>query len=179
MVKKRIGILCGGCSAEHEVSLQSAKNIFDAIPPDKYEPVLAGIDKNGKWLLQKLNSGVSDFFLNADDPEKIRINPDSGTPAALLPGSGGVFAHIDGSGMKTSVDAVFPILHGPQGEDGSVQGLLKISGVPFVGASVLGSALCMDKEAMKRMLNSAGLPIAKYIALISIDQAPAFDLVVN
>jgi D-alanine-D-alanine ligase len=179
MTKKRIGILCGGCSAEHEVSLQSAKNIFDAIPAFKYQPVLVGIDKSGKWLLQKLNSAVSDFFLNADDPEKICLNPDSGTPAALLPGSGGVFAHIDGSGMKTSVDVVFPILHGPQGEDGSVQGVLKTSGVPFVGSSVLGSALGMDKGAMKQMLSSAGVPIAKYMALASIDEAPAFDVAVN
>jgi D-alanine-D-alanine ligase len=179
MVKKRIGILCGGCSAEHEVSLQSAKNIFDAIPNDKYDPIFIGIDKNGKWLLQKINSVASDFFLNADDPENICLNPDCGTPTALLPGSGGVFAHINEGGMKTSVDAVFPILHGPQGEDGSVQGVLKTSGVPFVGSSVLGSALGMDKEAMKRLLCSAGIPIVKYITLASINETPPFGVVVN
>ncbi|MDR2096932.1 MAG: D-alanine--D-alanine ligase [Spirochaetaceae bacterium] len=177
MTKKRVGILFGGCSAEHEVSLQSAKNIFEAIDIDKYEPVLIGIDKSGKWLLEK-SGAVSDFLLNADDPKRISLNQ-NGTPAALMPGSGGVFAHIDGSGMKTSVDVVFPILHGPLGEDGSVQGVLKTAGVPFAGSSVLGSAVGMDKDVMKRLLHSAGIPISKYITINSIDEIPVFDALVK
>jgi D-alanine-D-alanine ligase len=178
MAKTRVGILFGGCSAEHEVSLQSAKNIFDAIDLDKYAPFLIGIDKNGKWMLKREDCDVADFLLNADDPQKICLNQ-NGIPAALLPGSGGIFAHIDGSNKKTSVDVIFPVLHGPLGEDGSVQGILKTAGVPFVGSSILGSAVGMDKDVMKQLLYSAGIPIAKYIRLNSIKELPLFDMVVT
>jgi D-alanine-D-alanine ligase len=176
MTKKRVGILFGGCSAEHEVSLQSAKNVFDAIDRDKYEPVLIGIDKNGKWLLE--DSGGGEFLLDADNPQKIRLNP-NGKPVVLLPASGGVFAHIDETGKRTSVDVIFPILHGPLGEDGAIQGLLKLANVPFVGVSVLGSAVGMDKDVMKRLLHEAGIPIAKYITVHSRDIIPDFSIIVK
>jgi D-alanine-D-alanine ligase len=177
MGKKAVGILFGGCSAEHEVSLQSAKNIFDAIDRDRYEAVPIGIDKDGKWLLYEAEGGTG-FLLNADDPKRISLNP-GGTPAALLPGLGGILAHIDGSGRKTRVDVIFPILHGPLGEDGSVQGLLKTAGVPFVGASVHGSAIGMDKDLMKRLLREADIPLAKYIVLRSASEIPGYDTVVK
>jgi D-alanine-D-alanine ligase len=174
MARKCVGILFGGCSAEHEVSLQSAKNIFDAIDRNKYEAVPIGIDKGGKWLLY--GSGAA-FLLNADDPKNIRLNPD-GALVALLPGAGGVLAHIDGGG-RTKVDVIFPILHGPLGEDGAIQGLLKTAGVPFAGTSVLGSAIGMDKDVMKRLLREAGVPLAKFITLHSEAEIPAFDAVVE
>jgi D-alanine-D-alanine ligase len=170
-VKKRVGILFGGCSAEHEVSLQSAKNVLDALDTAKYEPVLIGIDKSGRWMLP---ASASDFLLDADDPKRVRLNP-RGTPAVLAPASGGTLFHLDGSGRKTLVDVVFPILHGPLGEDGAVQGLLKLAGVPFVGASVLGSAVGMDKDVMKRLLREAGIPTAKHITLNSEEKTPAFS----
>jgi D-alanine-D-alanine ligase len=176
MSKKRVGILFGGCSAEHEVSLQSAKNVFDAIDRVKYEPVLIGIDKNGKWLLED-SGGPDEFLLDADDPKKIRLNP-NGKPVALLPGAGGVLAYIDEAGKKTHVDVIFPILHGPLGEDGAIQGLLKLAGVPFAGVSVLGSAVGMDKDVMKRLLREAGIPTAKYRTLHSRDSIPDFNTLV-
>jgi D-alanine-D-alanine ligase len=177
MIKKKIGILFGGCSAEHEVSLQSAKNVFDAIDRNKYEPVLIGISKSGKWMIED-SSGRTEFLLNSNDPQKICLNPD-GIPAVLLPASGGTFVHLDDTSKETSVDVIFPILHGPLGEDGSVQGLLKLADVPFVGVSVLGSAVGMDKEVMKRLLISEGIPVAKYITIYAKDEIPDFGAVVK
>jgi len=174
--KLRVGILFGGKSAEHEVSLQSAKNVFDAIDRDKYEPVLIGIDKTGRWLL----SGESRFLLDADDPKLIKLNPSS-DPVVLVPQGGGTLANLPGGKNETetpapgSIDVVFPILHGPFGEDGTVQGLLKIAGIPFVGADVLASAAGMDKEVMKRLLRDAGLPIGKFQVLRSGEDIPCYD----
>jgi D-alanine-D-alanine ligase len=177
MTKKCVGILFGGCSAEHEVSLQSAKNIFDAIDRDKYKAVPVGIDKSGKWLLYDADSGTG-FLRNVDDPKKISLGP-NGTPVALLPGSGGELAHIDGSGGKTRVDVIFPVLHGPLGEDGAIQGLLKTACVPFVGTPALGSAIGMDKDVMKRLLRDAGIPLAKFITLHSTAEIPGYDTIVK
>ncbi|GHV37544.1 D-alanine--D-alanine ligase [Spirochaetia bacterium] len=170
MAKKlNVGILFGGKSAEHEVSLQSAKNVYDAIDRDKYNPILIGIDKSGRWLL---NEG-SHFLLNADDPKNIRLNQ-SGSAVALVPQSGGAISNLTTLKDSGAVDVVFPILHGPFGEDGTVQGLLKLADIPFVGAGVLGSAAGMDKDVMKRLLRDAGIPIGKFIALKSHEKVPPF-----
>ena len=122
--KLKVAILFGGKSAEHEVSLQSAKNVYDAINRDKYEPLLIGIDKSGRWLL----NDESKFLLNADDPRLISLNPSS-DEVALLPQGGGAIANLSTHDRKAAVDVVFPILHGPLGEDGTVQGLLKLAEV--------------------------------------------------
>jgi D-alanine-D-alanine ligase len=157
--KTRVGILFGGKSAEHEVSLQSAKNILEAIDRDKYEVTLIGIDKNGKWSL----FDDSSYLLNADDPKKISLGPAS-REVTLNPGSRyNNLTGISDTPSAGSVDVIFPVLHGPFGEDGTVQGLLKLAGIPFVGASVLGSAVGMDKDVMKRLLREAGLPIGKFL----------------
>jgi len=163
--KITVGILFGGKSAEHEVSLQSAKNIYDAIDRSKFEPVLIGIDKGGKWLL----SDASRFLLNSGDPRNISLNPE-GSPTALTPASEGLLL----SAAACKLDVVFPILHGPFGEDGTVQGLLKLAGVPFVGTDVLGSAVGMDKDVMKRLFRDAGLPIGKFLVLKSHNTIPPF-----
>ncbi|GHU83249.1 D-alanine--D-alanine ligase [Spirochaetia bacterium] len=160
--KINVGILFGGKSAEHEVSLQSAKNVFDAIDREKYNPILIGIDKSGRWLL---NRGA-DFLLNADDPRRIRLNTSSDS-VALIPRSGGVISNLTTHKEDTAVDVIFPILHGPFGEDGTVQGLLKLADIPFVGAGVLGAAVGMDKDVMKRLLRDGGLPIGKFLVLCS------------
>ncbi|TSC82298.1 MAG: D-alanine-D-alanine ligase [Parcubacteria group bacterium Gr01-1014_20] len=157
--KIRVGILFGGKSAEHEVSLQSAKNVVDAIDKEKYEVVLIGIDKFGKWLLPN----KAQFLLNASDPKLIKLNKENVESVALVPQSGGELTNLSSEGTVAGVDVVFPILHGPFGEDGTVQGLLKLAGVPFVGAGVLGSAVGMDKDVMKRLLRDAGLPIANFL----------------
>ncbi|MDR2864424.1 MAG: D-alanine--D-alanine ligase [Spirochaetaceae bacterium] len=173
MAKLKVGILFGGRSAEHEVSLQSAKNIFDAIDRNKFEPVLIGIDKHGKWLFEQ----AEHFLLNSADPKNIALNP-QGSPVAIVPQSGGFISNIDQRESDFTLDVVFPILHGPFGEDGTVQGLLKLADIPFVGSSVLGSALGMDKDVMKRLLRSEGIPIGKFIVLHDYEEMLSYDKVV-
>ncbi len=157
--KIRVGILFGGRSSEHEVSLQSAKNIIEALDKEKYEPVLIGIDKQGKWHL----NDQANYVLNETNPELIKLNA-SNVTVALLPGwsNGSVVDTQTGSSI-TSVDVVFPVLHGTYGEDGSVQGLLKLADVAFVGADILGSAIGMDKDVAKRLLRDAGVPVARFV----------------
>ncbi|MDL2229740.1 D-alanine--D-alanine ligase [Treponema sp. OttesenSCG-928-L16] len=172
--KIRVGILFGGKSAEHEVSLQSAKNVYDAIDRDKYDPVLIGIDKRGRWIL----NDASRFLLNADDPKHISLNT-AGEAVALIPQSGGALSNPGSLKSGQQIDVVFPILHGPFGEDGTVQGLLKLADLPFVGASVLGSAVGMDKDVMKRLLRDSGIPIARFIALKSHEKPTPFGTAVE
>jgi D-alanine-D-alanine ligase len=157
----RVGILCGGKSAEHEVSLRSARNIMEAIDKDKYEVVLIGISKEGRWF----KMGSARFLLRADDPMSISLNR-MGEQVAVLPGEKvePFLALSDGSSVG-SVDVVFPVLHGPFGEDGTVQGMLKLLNVPFVGSGVLSSAVAMDKDVTKRLLRDAGIPVAKFRVL--------------
>lgn len=158
MGKIHVGILFGGKSAEHEVSLQSAKNVIAALDKDKYDITLIGIDKQGQWYL----NDQSRFLLNAHDPKTIALDK-SGKSVTLVPGSAGqpLMAVSDRSSVGP-IDVVFPILHGTCGEDGTVQGLLKLANLPFVGAGVLGSAVGMDKDVMKRLLRDAGIPVAKF-----------------
>lgn len=158
--KIRVGILFGGKSAEHEVSLQSAKNVIEAIDKNKYEIILLGIDKNGKWYLNK----TSDFLLNAHNPKLIALNK-SDDPVALVAGEkNDQLVSLSDHQIMEPVDVIFPVLHGTYGEDGTIQGLLKLAGVPFVGAGVLGSAVGMDKDVMKRLLRDAGIPNADFVS---------------
>ena len=171
--KIRVGVLCGGRSAEHEVSLQSAKNVVEAIDTSKYEVVLIGIDKSGQWSLS--------------DPSRLAIEASQGSlPAfeetgadetvALVPrasGSGQLVRPGDPSVVE-ALDVVFPVLHGTYGEDGTVQGLLKLADVAFVGAGVLGSSVGMDKDVMKRLLRDAGLPGPKFVC-VTAAQRDAVD----
>ena len=163
--KIRVGILFGGKSAEHEVSLQSAKNVIEAIDREKYEVVLIGLDKQGRWLL----NDTSEFLLNTNNPKLIKLNAASDS-VALIPQSNGTISNLSNHGTDLSVDVVFPLLHGPFGEDGTVQGLLKLANVPFVGAGVLGSAIGMDKDVMKRLLKEAGIPIGKFLVFRASDE---------
>jgi len=172
--KINVGILFGGKSAEHEVSLQSAKNIIDALDKDKYNPILIGIDKTGKWKL----ADTTNFLTNIDDPTLIQLNELSDS-AALIPQSSGKTYNLSKNNQDISIDAVFPILHGPFGEDGTVQGLLKLANIPFVGAGVLGSAVGMDKDVMKRLLRDSNITIGKFITLKSEDVMPEYDDIKN
>lgn len=151
--KIKVGIIFGGKSAEHEVSLQSAKNIIEAIDKNKYDPVCIGIAKNGEWFLHDNEK----IFLNASDPKLIVLNAIGGRRVALIPQSEGKIT------SDITIDVAFPILHGTFGEDGTMQGLLKLADIPYVGAGVLGSAVGMDKDVMKRLLRDAGIPIAKFL----------------
>ncbi len=167
--KINIGILFGGKSAEREVSLQSAKNIFDAIDKEKYNPILISIDKTGKWLL----NNESNFLLNVDD-QSTKFNQ-AHDEVVLIPQSGGKIYNFANQDDNLVIDVIFPILHGPFGEDGTVQGLLKLANLPFVGSSVLGSAVGMDKDVMKRLLRDANISIGRFIAIQSHESIPDFQ----
>jgi D-alanine-D-alanine ligase len=171
--KIRLALLFGGQSAEHEVSLQSACSIFQAVDKDKYEIILIGIDKNGRWLL----FDQSDYLLNANNPKQISLSQ-NGRPIVLATNQSGRWQlQLESHQSLPSVDIVFPVLHGPYGEDGTIQGFLKLAHIPFVGAGVLGSAVAMDKEVTKRLLNQAGLPTGSYICLKRPNKTPSFQKV--
>lgn len=149
--KINVAILFGGRSAEHEVSIRSAQNVYEAIDKEKYQPILIGIDKVGQWLL------------NSDQNLKTLFVDNNGDRVALIPGSNGQLLNFSKPDQKLNVDVVFPVLHGPFGEDGTIQGLLKLANIPFVGAGILGSAVGMDKDVMKRLLKEADIPVAKFL----------------
>lgn len=153
--KINLALIFGGKSAEHEVSIQSAMNIFSALDKKKYDIILIYIDKNGKWRLVK-HFKIFDIIGNAS------IKKFLGDEITFIPQGQGKFINLK-SFKVAKVDVVFPILHGPFGEDGSVQGLFEIADVPYVGASILGSAVGMDKDVMKRLLRDAGVPITKFL----------------
>lgn len=160
--KLRVAVVFGGRSAEHEISLLSARFVVESLDRHRFEPILVGIDKTGRWLLQEeaLILGA------ARDPRLVRLNqamPDVTLAAHTTPGGEASLA-IGGRGTA-GVDVVFPVLHGPMGEDGTVQGLLELAGVPYVGAGVLGSAVGMDKDVMKRLLAAAELPVLPWVTL--------------
>ncbi|MFP4302687.1 MAG: D-alanine--D-alanine ligase [Spirochaetaceae bacterium] len=160
MKKIRVALLFGGRSAEHEVSLQSARNVLEAMDKEKYEPVLIGIDRDGAWHLR----GESLSLLHAEDPKLVQLNKAS-HPVALVSGSEeGAIVDLTGGTERQQVDVLLPILHGPYGEDGSVQGLAKLANVACVGADILGSAVGMDKDVAKRLLRDAGIPVARHQA---------------
>ncbi|HEV3186372.1 MAG TPA: D-alanine--D-alanine ligase family protein [Xanthobacteraceae bacterium] len=167
--KLRVALLFGGRSAEHDVSLMSAANVFRALDQARYEVVPIAVARGGAWMLCPLIDGCFPAEVPADGPL-----------VTLLPGGGGrlVVASSDPAvAAPAPVDVIFPVLHGPFGEDGSVQGLAELSGVPFVGASVFASAAAMDKDAAKRLLRDAGLPIARFRALAPGDTPTFAELV--
>jgi D-alanine-D-alanine ligase len=157
MSKIRVGIIFGGKSAEHEISLQSAKNVIDALDKNKYEPVLIGIDKTGKWYLNE----ESKFLLDTGYSETIKISDEKNNEVAFAPESSGELMNLHENKSGKKIDVVFPILHGPFGEDGTIQGLLKLANIPFVGSGVLGSAVGMDKDVSKRLTARCRYPGCK------------------
>ncbi|HRI65362.1 MAG TPA: D-alanine--D-alanine ligase family protein [Polyangium sp.] len=156
--KLRVAVLFGGRSAEHEISLLSARNVVQALDRDRFEPMLIGIDKNGRWLLQQ----EAMLLAAARDPRLAKLEQSASSVSLLAhPGDRGEAALTVG-GASEAIDVVFPVLHGPMGEDGCIQGLLELAGVPYVGSGVLGSAVGMDKDVMKRLLAQAEIPIVPY-----------------
>ena len=170
----RVGVLFGGESPEHEVSLQSAKNVIEAIDRDRYDVVLIGIDHRGRWRL----ADESGFLRNASDPRRIRL-PVGATPLAVACGRDPEIVPLAPGDPLPPLDVVFPVLHGPMGEDGAVQGLLRLAHLPFVGPGVLGSAVCMDKDVAKRLLRDAGIPVAPFLTVSDREEAPAWTEVVE
>jgi D-alanine-D-alanine ligase len=146
--------------------------VADAIDKNKYNPILIGIDNTGKWFL----CDTQNFLLDAEDPKRIRLNAGR-AEAALIPQSGGSVLNLLEAKTGATIDVAFPILHGPFGEDGTAQGLLKLANLPFVGSGVLGSAIGMDKDVMKRLLRDAGIPVGKFMAVKSHEEVPPFDTI--
>jgi D-alanine-D-alanine ligase len=148
MSKVRVAIICGGKSSEHEISCISANGILNAIDRSTFEPVLIGITKSGKWLL--LPEDTSFIIQNGALPTV----PESGLEISIT--SQGLFS----GGKNLAIDVVFPILHGPYGEDGTIQGLFEMIGLRYVGSGVLASAVSMDKSYSKPFFAAAGLKVA-------------------
>jgi D-alanine-D-alanine ligase len=170
MSRIRVGLLCGGQSAEHEVSLQSVQNIIDALDTTRFDVVVIAIDKNGRWYL--CDSGQ--FLRHAHDPSRVTLRAEGLERVMLPPWSSPGFISAKSGQLRAQVDVLFPVLHGPYGEDGTIQGMLKLSQVPFVGAGVLASALTMDKVFAKRLLREAGIPHAAGRG-IHRDENPSFQ----
>ncbi len=191
----RVGVLFGGRSGEHEVSLLSAASVLKAIDRTRFEVVPIGITKQGRWLV----SGDAERLLTGDFPDTGNLragDPQHTAPAALLAkgegvivppmpaaegGRGGTLVPFERDASSLSpahdvlqLDVVFPVLHGTFGEDGTIQGLFELAGLAYVGSGVLGSATGMDKEVMKRLFLAAGLPITKHVTFLRQEwqQAP-------
>jgi D-alanine-D-alanine ligase len=186
MKKLRVGGLFGGRSGEHEVSLLSAASVFHAIDKEKYEVVPIGITKDGRWL----TSADAENLLTGKlvlEPRQLRAgDPDTTSPAAVLARGEAVVVppepvhrqtglvpfQTDAALMRRAsdrainVDVIFPVLHGTFGEDGTIQGLLELADIPYVGAGVLGSAAGMDKDIMKSLFMASGLPIVKHVTIL-------------
>ena len=157
MEKIHVALVFGGVSAEHEISLLSARNVLDAIDKDRYEIILLAIDKQGRWF-------TCSGFPVGNPGGALRIDQCTDPVMIGFQGNDRLFVLKEGQWKPLRVDVFFPILHGPYGEDGTIQGLFRILRVPFVGCDVMGSAAGMDKVVMKRLLSEAGIPIGKYLS---------------
>src|SRR5258708_7155758 len=182
MKKLKVGILFGGRSGEHEVSLLSAASVLKAINQERYEVVPIGITKEGRWL----TPAHAERLLRGEKPPEesgrhLRAGDPQTTPGAAVlargesvivppvPQSHGLIP-FESAGRAAEhsidVDVIFPVLHGTFGEDGTIQGLLELADIPYVGAGVLGSAAGMDKDVMKKLFAASGLPIVKHVTFL-------------
>ncbi len=150
----RVGVLFGGRSGEHEVSLVSAASVIRGLDPDKYEAVPIGITKDGHWLVGQGAVKMLPEVLKGGRRVMLTADP---TEAALVP--------LDRGAGAQRLDVIFPVLHGTFGEDGTIQGMLDLAGLPYVGAGVLGSAIGMDKDVAKRLCQAAGIPVVPWVTV--------------
>lgn len=163
--RTRVAVICGGASAEHEVSLASARNIVAALDRERFEVYVIGIDKAGVWHA----ADADDFVHHPDDPRHIALKAETGA-LAIVPGrEAGQLVDADTGAVALAIDVAFPIVHGPTGEDGTLQGILRAANIACVGAGVLASAAAMDKDIAKRLLRDAGLTIAPFEVVTAAD----------
>ncbi len=169
--KLRVAILFGGRSAEHDVSRASAANVLRSLDPERYETVLVGITRDGRWLPADAGNG-------AGTGATALVVPEDGPQLSFFPGGRGRVLLAPGADQAVrelpAIDAVFPVLHGPHGEDGTVQGALELADVPYVGSGVVGSAVSMDKDVAKRLIRDAGLPTSRFMT-VSAASAVSYD----
>jgi len=151
--KLRVALIAGGRSSEHEISLASARSVLEALDPERYDVVNLAIGRDGRWALQS-----REHLVTGDTP-RLQEGHEELAETLPVPAEAGTLAQLG------SVDVAIPILHGPFGEDGTVQGLLDLADVPYVGAGVLGSSLAMDKDVFKKVLRDSGIPVARHHAL--------------
>ena len=177
MGKIGVGVIFGGRSGEHEVSLVSAESVIKAIDKDKYEVIPIGINKEGSWMISDkamryLKDGVDEvqekgyFLSDPNDAKLVMIEKDEGRDVSL-------------KRIEKKVDVFFPVLHGTYGEDGTIQGLFEMAGVPYVGADVLGSSLGMDKVVQKKVFRDAGISVVKFIDFYKSEWKDNRDNILN
>lgn len=161
----RVGVIFGGRSGEHQVSLMSARSVMDALDPEKYEVVAIGITPAGQWLAGDALAALTAGSMDAARPATLL--PDPGSTALMQVEETAVGA--SSLSEASQLDVVLPILHGPYGEDGTVQGLLELAGLPYVGAGVVGSAVGMDKAIFKSVMVANGIPVLPWRLVLSTD----------
>jgi D-alanine-D-alanine ligase len=164
--KIRVGVIFGGRSGEHEVSLRSARAVIDAIDPSKYEVVPVAIDREGRWLSPAESTRLLPRETAALVGRKMGGREESLTIVGDTSHAGLVSVGTGGGPATLAVDVVFPVLHGTYGEDGTIQGLLEMANLPYVGCGVLASSCGMDKVMMKALFERAGLPVCRYAWLL-------------
>lgn len=176
--KLRVGLLFGGRSGEHEISLRSALTVMSSMDPDRYEVVPIGIARDGRWRLR-----IDAISLLKESAPKLHALGHGGIPVSLPPYPDGRSLQVGQStdakrrkhwhrnGALNRLDLIFPVLHGTFGEDGTVQGLLELAGIPYVGAGVLGSAIGMDKDIQKKLLRESGIRVVPYFSLTQAQAA--------
>ena len=167
----RVGVFAGGRSAEHEVSVASAEAVLRAIDRDRYEPYVVYIDREGRWMLPDgpapaLGDGQTLAALlgtasPAEEVERLRTHEEHALPAAV--GGRALAARTAVRSLGDTIDLAFLVVHGPYGEDGTLQGFLELAGIPYVGAGVLASAVAMDKVVFKDLMRGHGLPVVEYV----------------
>ena len=157
-MRKRVVVLFGGRSAEHEISCLSARSVLDALDPDRYEAIAIGVTKQGRW---ELVPGGPAVLPPAGEGSLPQVTEAVGTEV-VLDQEPGTRALVGADGSRTAIDVVFPVMHGPFGEDGSIQGFLEMAGVPYVGAGVLASAVGMDKAVQKVLFAAAEIPVVEH-----------------
>lgn len=165
MAKLKVGIIFGGKSGEHEVSIVSATSIYKSLDKNKYDVFLIGIDKDGRWLLPS----DSQLLANASDARLIQLNKEKASVAITPYEHAAPLTKISDSSHGLSIDVFFPVLHGTNGEDGTVQGLLELTQIPYVGSGVLGSSVGMDKDVARRLMREAGIPVVDTVCVRKSD----------
>ncbi|MBE3589595.1 MAG: D-alanine--D-alanine ligase [Firmicutes bacterium] len=174
----RVAVLFGGRSGEHEVSLQSAASILRALDRERFEPVPIGITKEGRWLLPADAARALEEGLASMEGRYLAFRPEPGARGGLIAVDGPDGGAAGGPGL-VDVDVVFPVLHGTYGEDGTVQGLLELAGIPYVGSGVLASALAMDKAMQKDLFRQKGIPVPDYTLVRARELETDFEGVVR
>ena len=168
---QNILVIFGGCSAEHEVSVRSARNVIAALDKESFRAISVGVSRSGTWYLFKYDEIPESFTKVTDDVPEENICSLVRTPTETVIKSAG--------GKVIKIDAAFPVIHGPMGEDGTLQGLFEMMQIPYVGPGVLGSAIAMDKDIFKRLLVDANISVVPFLTLSNINQIPTYKEVVK